>query len=286
MKKINNYMKAFVCLIVLGMAISSASAQESYALKVWKAGVITHAIPTSDVDSVTINPFIPETEILGRDITTDPVTYIWQQYGCDNGTDDDQFLNMGDMKHWSSWLPSDRPFYVVHNGARVVESNWASFWNPMNNFEYLAGVTLPVERTNYFTIDMGRKATYTRMMMLIPARGTGNTPIPVEFVVWGANSVKQANEIGDGSRAANLEYWTSWEAVNGGDDWKKDWVQLANNTCSKDDAEQWANGYNFNMDPSVTDAYRYLRFEIKQLSLANQNSIMIDELQFWGYYEE
>jgi hypothetical protein len=52
MKKIKNYIKALVCLVVLGMAVSSVSAQE-YVMKVWKGATATHSIPTADVDSVT-----------------------------------------------------------------------------------------------------------------------------------------------------------------------------------------------------------------------------------------
>jgi hypothetical protein len=260
---------------------------------------------TAPMDTL-IDPLF-EQPILGRDKTTTPITYIWKQYGCDNGTNDDKYLYMGDMRNDATWNPP-RPFYVVHNGPRLVEQSDRDFWNPFregtgSTIHYIpGGAAIPPSAPCYFTIDMGRKATYSRMMMLAANRTPvfgSNTVIPVEFVVWGSNSVKQPNEIGDGSRLASLGYWTSWAAANGTDAWKNDWAELAHNKIvtvsgssifyegmplSEEDNSNWRNGYHFEMDPNATGAYRYLRFEILQLSVQSSYNIMIDELEFWGAY--
>jgi uncharacterized protein (TIGR02145 family) len=52
MKTIKIYMKAVVYLVVLGFFAVSASAQV-YDMKIWKNGVVTHPIPTANIDSVT-----------------------------------------------------------------------------------------------------------------------------------------------------------------------------------------------------------------------------------------
>ncbi|MDR0333646.1 MAG: DUF4959 domain-containing protein [Dysgonamonadaceae bacterium] len=81
----------------------------------------------------------------------------------------------------------------------------------------------------YVTFDMSRRAFYERVAFLIRARG-GGFAFPVVFNVWGTNEIKEPEEIGDGSRAANLAYWTSWTAANGTDAWKNDWTKIA--TCT------------------------------------------------------
>jgi hypothetical protein len=53
MKAFKNYIKALLCVVVLGMTVSSALAQDGYLMRVWKNNVVINSYPTQDVDSVT-----------------------------------------------------------------------------------------------------------------------------------------------------------------------------------------------------------------------------------------
>ncbi|MDR0864931.1 MAG: hypothetical protein LBO74_08370 [Candidatus Symbiothrix sp.] len=53
MNTIRNYMKALVCVVILGLASLSASAQENYVMKIWHDGAVANQYPTTLVDSVT-----------------------------------------------------------------------------------------------------------------------------------------------------------------------------------------------------------------------------------------
>jgi hypothetical protein len=209
--------------------------------------------------------------------------YIWELYDFDN------WRLRGDMYH------SGSPFEWVHDGT-------SSYWNPYSSIgSYVpgeSGFVFPF----YFTVDMGRKALYSRLN--IKARNTSPTfsmPMPSNFEIWGTNNPKLATEVGDGSSEANLAYWTSWEIAGGTDAWKSDgWTKIA--TCklllsSGEEAKYYAGmvlseidmarytttGFDFNVNEGVTEGFRYLRWVINDTS-TSQNFCHISEIAFWGKY--
>jgi hypothetical protein len=149
---------------------------------------------------------------------------------------------------------------------------------------------------------MGRKAAYSRMNFLPRNRGTDySAALPINFEIWATNDPKPISEIGGGDKMANLKYWTSWEIVNGTDEWKNEWVKIADchlvlssgaskytegMPLSAEDIDKYLNsGYDFDMDPAISEGYRYLRWIIYETN-TYQKSIMIDEIRFWGAYTD
>ena len=159
----------------------------------------------------------------------------------------------------------------------------------------------------YVTFDMGRKAVYSRMAYLTRRRSPNfSANMPVEFDVWGTNNPKTVEEVEcphgiheKGSREANQAYWSSWAIVNGADEWKKDWVHIAScklelssgeNTwyegmpLSAEDVEKYTStGWHFVFPDDVTEAFRYLRWEIHHINRPPQ-SLMMAGLKYWGMY--
>jgi hypothetical protein len=83
MNTIRNYTKALVCVVILGLASLSASAQENYVMKIWHDGAVTNQYPTTLVDSVTFelgNPVDP-----GNPVSDYP--YLWIANLDDNPND-------------------------------------------------------------------------------------------------------------------------------------------------------------------------------------------------------
>jgi hypothetical protein len=121
------------------------------------------------------------------------------------------------------------------------------------------------------------------------------------FELWGTNEPKALNTIGDGSQADNLKYWTTWPEVGGTDEWKNDWVKLAdcviqfpsganpyitNPVLTQEDLDFIAAGFEFDIDPVHTsEPFRYLRFAIRSMNHTG-TQIQITELKFWGAYAD
>ena len=160
----------------------------------------------------------------------------------------------------------------------------------------------------YITYDMGRKAVYSSMKFLSRQRDpTFSAGFPVVFDIWGANEIKAVEEVEDpngiypkGSRQANQAYWSSWEYTNGTDAWKNDWVKLAtciiltdagenvyyeNMPLSSEDIAKYKEGYEFEFDLGVTDAFRYLRYEMHKTNGGN-SFITISGFKYWGAYKD
>ena len=158
----------------------------------------------------------------------------------------------------------------------------------------------------YFTIDMGRKATYSSFKFV--NRQTSppySNAVMVEFDIWGTNNPKTIEEVEcphgiheKGSREANQAYWSSWAAANGTDAWKKDWVKLAvcelllstgdneyynGMTLTEEDLYNFQNGYSFDFNLDVAEPYRYLRWEIHKTNMGARMS-QICAMKFWGSY--
>jgi hypothetical protein len=232
-----------------------------------------------------------ETQIVGRDIYNN---YIWSLYGLT----DNVYLYMGDACTGSAASTFPR----VHDGSIPTTDN--------NNYYFYADVTTlskyipgggdayiwPV----YFTIDMGVPAVYSRIAYHIRMRNPLYSAwVWYEFELWGTNTKPKApEEIGDGSQMDNLKYWTGWEGVGGTDEWKNDWIKLAdcviefpsgtpNNVNSVTSAEDIAfvqNGFHYDIDPDKTNVpCRYIRYVIRKHN-NGANYVQAVELQFWGAY--
>ena len=164
-----------------------------------------------------------------------------------------------------------------------------------------------IESPVYITFDMGRKAVYSRMAYLTRRRSPNfSANMPVEFTVWGCNNPKTVEEVEDphgiyekGSREANQAYWCSWKVANGTDAWKKDWVKIAdcklelssganiwseNMPLTNEDIDRYiTTGWHFEFPDDVTEAYRYLRWEIHTINRPPQ-ALMMAGLKYWGSY--
>ncbi|MGV8090690.1 MAG: DUF4959 domain-containing protein [Mangrovibacterium sp.] len=237
---------------------------------------------------------LKETEILGRDKGID----IWTQYGWVDNT----WTYRGDLRHL--------PTATNNTFNRIVDGNLFTglpYFQCVQNLSYY----VPDATDNrffpmYLTIDMGRKASYSRMKTWMRERATGNPGmfsgiIYSTFEIWGTNNPKPVQEIGNGSREDNLKYWTGWPQVGGTDEWKNDWVKIAdcqlvlpsgatkytaNMVLSADDQAYIRNGYEFDMDiETANQAFRYLRFYITDTN-TGVGELMLAELKFWGSYAD
>jgi hypothetical protein len=169
----------------------------------------------------------------------------------------------------------------------------------------------------YYIMDMGRKASFSSYIFYQRRRDPlGSADFPVEFEIWGTNiPPKETSEIGDGSKLANLQYWTSWDIVPGGsampdlivngqDTWKTDpeggWVRLdscsyklpsgirkgivgnwPNNPLSAEDQDFINAGILYEL--KNTTPVRYLRFVIYETS-KDDRKLTILEQYFRGAY--
>jgi len=236
----------------------------------------------------TLKPLFEE-EIVGRNSEQGD---IWQLYGYNDRT----CLYRGEV----SRVDGGRNFNLVYDGKAFQNNNW---WHPSDNrlANYVDTVdsehmVLPI----YFTIDMGRKASYSRLRYWMRSREpyfSGQTWS--SFEVWGTNNPKALDEVGDGSKKDNLEYWTQWPEVNGTDEWKNDWVKMADcelvlpsgqtdpNSLTSEDREFIAAGFEFEIDPEqANNAYQYLRFVIREQRANSLTQMQVCELKFWGAYAE
>ena len=256
----------------------------------------------------------PEVQILGR---TGPAEdeWIWKLH--ETGSVVSNFSNArlrGEMVRFSSGsgfdMVHDRrgpglPTYTLDRNNRwyVLGHSLAHFTTHDNTQTTAANIsTYPLLYPQYFTIDMGRPASYTRLKVWERDR-TATTPLYAaspwyEYEVWGANEVKPVLPIttaGDENSIANLNYWTSWDGgstyptLRGTDQWQKEgWellaeckvtfpsgrdasiqLDVAGNPSSEItdplDREYFLNGYDFKVKEEMqSKPFRYLRFVLKK----------------------
>jgi hypothetical protein len=229
-----------------------------------------------------------ETQIVGRD---EQNRDIWSLYGLNDGTntyrgDGNKFLNT-------------TPFSALFDGVLYSGQWWSTEVCMLQN--YISGGGTSYLYPVYFTIDMGKQSVYSRLAYYARNRSPEYSAwCWYEFEVWGTNNPKPVTEIGDGSILDNLKYWTSWEAIEGTDAWKSDWIKLAdcviqfpsgtpNNVSSVTSAEDVAfvrNGFHFDVDPDKTNVpCRYIRFVVRKTN-NGANYLQATELMFWGAYVE
>jgi len=228
--------------------------------------------------------------------------YIWNLY------DDNNWLYRGEIHNDpNNTNYSQRGFQLVHDGVGQNNSG-NGWWNPGDDGvsleKYIPGTgTQSIPFPLYFTVDMGKKAVYSRFNIKPRLRTPDFSGVlPVDFEIWGSNDPKLTTQVGDGSREANMAYWTSWSQANGTDTWENDgWVKLA--TCklklSSGDSKYYegmpltdadiqnyrVNGFDFDVNEGVTEGYRYLRWVIKDTN-TGQKLLQIAEINFWGTYTE
>lgn len=231
-----------------------------------------------------------EQQIVGRDQNG----FIWQQFGWDDRT----VLYRGDVATQHS--SASQRFPYLHDGVEFSESQYWNSGPVANRLADYVDWPDPEEwvMPMYFTLDMGREASYSRLRYWVRARQPIFSGfIFTKFEVWGTNHPKPLNEIGDGSREANLQYWTEWPQVGGTDEWKNDWVKLVDgevklpsgetdpNLLTQEDRDYVAAGFEFEMDPQYGDqSFRYLRFVLKETNIGLPH-FMISEIKFWGAYK-
>jgi len=232
-----------------------------------------------------------ETEIVGKD---ERGVMIWKQWGWNGNVADGSHLYRGDMNRLINGRTIDR-------AVDGVEMSGSAYWHCSNN---VLGDFVPGESESnlfpyYFTIDMGRKASYSRFRWWMRDRTPlYSAELPLEFEVWGTNDPKPLNEIGDGSKEDNLKYWTGWPQVGGTDEWKNDWVKLADcymrlpsgatnpNDLTNEDRDFIGAGFEYEIDPDKTDQpFQYIRFCVYSTN-TGVPQFMISELKFWGSYAD
>lgn len=239
----------------------------------------------------TLTPLYEE-EILGKDPVTGMV--IWTQWGWPGNKADGTHLYRGDMHR----LINNRFIDRAVDGELM---SGGAYWHCSNN---VLGDFVPGESESnlfpyYFTIDMGRKASYSRFRWWMRDRSPlYSAELPLDFEVYGTNDPKPLDQIGDGSKEDNLKYWTGWPAVGGTDAWKEDWVKLADchmrlpsgattpATLTNEDQEFIRAGIEHEIDADKTSMpFRYIRFCVYSTN-TGVPQFMISELKFWGAYAD
>jgi hypothetical protein len=237
-----------------------------------------------------------EEVIIGRDQYTGAA--IWQRYGWP-GTS----AYRGDCTNQST--EANRGFDVIHDGRLFQDTHW---WNTSADGNNLAQFipwpnTTDVVMPIYFTIDMGRKASYSRLRYWMRSRSPYfSAPIFTSLEIWATNAPKPIETVGDGSKEDNLKYWTQWPEVGGTDEWKNDWVKLtdyvmalpsgivtnADNAALLTDEDKAfvAAGFEVEIDPAYSDQpFRYVRFVLRENNHIS-TQIQLSEIMFWGAYAD
>jgi hypothetical protein len=236
--------------------------------------------------------------------------YVWSRYQFDGS---ENWKYRGEMNSYMSF-------------SEAMDGSWtntigfdcgcdAGNFNPGSNVARALN-----EYPIYYIMDMGRSASYSTYIFHQRKRDPlGSADFPVEFEIWGTDiKPKEPSEIGDGSMAANLQYWTPWTKVSGGsnvpdlivngmDTWKTDpaagWVRLdscsyrlpsgirkgmgwPNATLSAEDQDFINAGivYEFPIENARVTA-RYLRFVIYETS-KDDKRMSILEHEFRGAYAD
>jgi len=181
-----------------------------------------------------------------------------------------------------------------------------NFWSTGNDWGFLNAYVNGAPNTlmwpTYYSFDLGRTAVFSRMKKYVrdwTGLGTslGQTRHIYEFEVWGTNNPKPLiPEVTAEDRLTNLRYWTSWAEVEGTDEWKNDWVMLADvslrcpsgailfsDMFTAEDEEYIRNGFEIEFDPDKTTVpCRYIRFVFKTNARTDTWMDQNAEFQFFG----
>jgi hypothetical protein len=237
-----------------------------------------------------------EEEIFGRDQYTG--VDIWQRYGWPETS-----VYRGDITNQQSG--NNYAFRVIHDGSRWDNTYyWHSSDFGNNLAQYISWPnTTDMVYPIYFTIDMGRSASYSRLKYWMRSRSPiFSAATFTSLEVWATKEPKPIATVGDGSKEDNLKYWTQWPQVGGTDEWKNDWVKIADyvlkfpsgiaadvanaNLLTTEDKAFVSSGFEVEVDPAYSDqTFRYIRFLIRENNTPVAQ-IQLSELQFWGAYAE
>ena len=246
---------------------------------------------------------LEEVEIIGRDANGNDIIRLF---------DDERVIPGDNSTPWRYTYRTDTHNDMTNStlatrvfSITLVWHTSSSWWAPGNlpiedyvpGIGYEAVAPFPV----YFTIDMGRKAVYSRVEILArPRSPVYSSSLPVDFDIWGTNDPKTIEQVGDGGREANQAYWSSWPIVNGTDAWKNDWVKLAsckyflssgenqfddNMQLSSEDIYQFQNGYEFDFNEEVAEPFRYLRWEVRNTNTSTPQ-MSLNCFRYWGSYAD
>ncbi len=252
----------------------------------------------------TLTPLFEE-QILG----TINEQHIWEYYGYEEGT----YMYRGDIKQRSSGWPFDN----IHDGITIGQGPEAA-WHPVDDGNqpnhYWPGLyddDTDMEYPIYFTIDLNRVVALSRHKYWMRSRNSETSKGYREWMqgnlknyeVWGCKEIKDINEIGDGSKEANLIYWTDWDRIpethSSGvskSDWKKDWVKLfereiegpPSGTAPPGNADDWAyalEGFETEVPAELsTEEVRYIRVVVNETWQGSPQYLMIVEFALWGAY--
>jgi hypothetical protein len=237
-----------------------------------------------------------ETQIKGR---TELGNDIWFLYGDADGTNKLRGEVYGPFVNGTNGV-----FRNIHDGIQLVDLNGLWFVDIYTMSKFVSGGSTSSLYPQYFTIDMGRKATYSRLKYFARNR----TPIYsawvwYDFEVWGTNEPEPVGEIkNDEDLLKSLQYWTCWEEIGGTDSWKNGgrWKKLCDciitfpsgtlntvtSVTSAEDVAFFRAGFEYSVDPDMTtEPFRYLRFVMKKQNVS-PTYIQIGELEFYGAYAD
>lgn len=213
---------------------------------------------------------------------------IWSRFGYDDGS-----------IYWRGDAPK-------HNSNKIFQNMWdqdytgAGFWHSGKPGNYLKIWTNDVPDAEvlpiYFTIDLGKSCKLSRHKLWHNANITMKGNHIKEYEIWATNETPKGVDDFD-TKLESLAYWTSWEEVNGTDNWKNDWVHIA--TCDgippsgattstevteEDVAYVLENGLEYDIFPEYSDTpFRYVRF-VASKNWVGASFVQVGEVEFWGAY--
>jgi hypothetical protein len=247
---------------------------------------MNYSIPLDTV----LTPLFEE-EIVGRNSLNQEIWTLW-------GLTNRECQSRGD-----TWASSGGNMFGLWTDGNY--SNWGQIGDDWCMFKHFVPgwpdneFAVPA----YFTIDMGRPATYSRIKMWGRNASSGVfSYIMTVFEVWGTNDPKPLiPEVTSEDRLTNLRYWTGWPEINATDAWKEDWIRLGSytvitpsgtgpvkdgDTFTSEDAEFYRNGMDFEISPDAnTTPCRYIRFLVTQSFWpARRQGAQYAEVKFFGAY--
>ncbi|TKG96408.1 DUF4959 domain-containing protein [Puteibacter caeruleilacunae] len=247
----------------------------------------------SDSVNKVLTPLFEE-EIVGKD--------VFERWGYD----DKSCVYRGEIP---TVAQSSKGFFRLWDGVTISRNDYFHTGDAGNQLGFYSEDyygTADVVGPIYFTIDMKEEKYLSRMKMWMRSRNSWEDysydghryyrqGALKYYEIWGTNNPRAINEIGDGSREANLAYWTEWEEVGGTDEWKNDWVKLGEEAAlppsgaingdfiTVDDKKYADEGFETEFDPAALDQkYRYLRIVVKETWGGIGRKIFIGEFRVWG----
>ena len=235
-----------------------------------------------------ISPLFEE-KIMGQDEQGMPV---WIRYGYDNG----EAKWRGD--HPENHTNKTQTFSSVFDGS-TGEKNYWHFGRPGNVLGHFTDKSQDMDTAAvpiYFTIDLGNPCNLSRHKIWHRSYAVMSANAPSSYEIWATNQKPKGPEDFD-NLMESLSYWTAWPEVNGTDQWKEDWVKIAEcngvppsgatNITEVTEADRaWAdaNGFEYEINPEVTSKpFRYVRF-VCQKNWSGGVILHIGEIEFWGSY--